>query len=58
MDRRTLLAASAAGAVLAPAAMFSPTHAQTTTRPVKILVGFPPGGAADIVARRIADRLR
>jgi tripartite-type tricarboxylate transporter receptor subunit TctC len=28
------------------------------TRPVRIIVGFPPGGAADIVARVMAQRLQ
>ncbi|MGG5812031.1 Bug family tripartite tricarboxylate transporter substrate binding protein [Falsiroseomonas sp. CW058] len=27
------------------------------TRPVRLLVGFPPGGAADLCARRLADAL-
>jgi tripartite-type tricarboxylate transporter receptor subunit TctC len=27
------------------------------TRPVRLLVGFPPGGAADLLARRLADGL-
>ncbi|HEY6966082.1 MAG TPA: Bug family tripartite tricarboxylate transporter substrate binding protein [Burkholderiales bacterium] len=32
--------------------------AQTDARPVRILVGFPPGGSTDIVARILSDRLR
>jgi tripartite-type tricarboxylate transporter receptor subunit TctC len=32
--------------------------AQSDTRPVRILVGFPPGGSTDIVARILSDRLR
>ena len=46
---RWLLAATlawAAGAALAQA-----------TRTVKILVGFPPGGGTDAIARTIADKL-
>ncbi len=43
----------AATAILAGAA-----RAQTLDRVVRLLVGFPPGGAADIVARIYAERLR
>ena len=35
-----------------------PAIAQTDTRPIRVLVGFPPGGSTDVVARIITDRLR
>lgn len=33
-------------------------HGQTAAPPVRILVGFPPGGVVDVVARAFADQLR
>jgi len=52
LDRRTLLAA--AGATL-----FSPLAARADTlETARILTGFPPGGTVDVVARRVADKLR
>lgn len=46
------LALLVAGCMLAPAAL-----AQAKP-PLKILVGFPPGGSADVIARMIGDAMR
>jgi tripartite-type tricarboxylate transporter receptor subunit TctC len=55
INRRQLLAASAAGLAVA-----SPLRAaaQVTTKPVRVIVGFPAGGGTDVIARIVADRLR
>lgn len=53
MKRREFAALAAAS--LLPVAHFH-AHAQSD-RPVKLLVGFAPGGSADIAARLIAERM-
>jgi tripartite-type tricarboxylate transporter receptor subunit TctC len=56
MQRRTLISAAAAGA----AALASPMlRAQNLpTGPIKIIVGFPPGGGTDALARVIGQKLQ
>src|SRR5687767_7735728 len=44
-------------AALALAALAAPATAQDKP-PLKILVGFPPGGSADVIARLVGDALR
>lgn len=55
LPRRGLLQITAASAVLA--SLPSTARSQTyPTRPVRMLVGFPPGGGSDVGARIIANR--
>lgn len=53
LNRRQLLAASGAIVTLGP----RPALAQVLDT-ARILTGFPPGGTVDVVARRVADKLR
>lgn len=52
IPRRAALGLAAA-ALLAP-----PLRAQTVARNARVIVGFPPGGSSDVVARLYAERLR
>jgi tripartite-type tricarboxylate transporter receptor subunit TctC len=56
-QRRTLLAAMAAGGVLPWAA---PARAQANfpTRPIALVVGFPPGGQTDFAGRVVANSMQ
>lgn len=55
MNRRLLTLATVLSAALA--SFGTPAHAQGD-KTVRILVGFPPGGSIDIVARVLAEKLR
>lgn len=55
MQRRTL-ALLAAGIAL-PLAALAQTEPRWPTKPVKWVVPFPPGGAMDVIARTLGDRL-
>src|SRR5256885_6315086 len=56
MARRTAICLIAFG-ILAAAPIGSAMAADYPTRPVKWVVGYPPGGATDIIARLIGQRL-
>src|SRR5690606_37432501 len=52
--RRALLAGSAA--MLAPVA--SARSARTPQQPIRIFIGYPPGGAVDILVRIVAEGMQ
>jgi tripartite-type tricarboxylate transporter receptor subunit TctC len=56
MNRRQLLLAGASAAVVAAAPYVARAQAYPA-RPVRLVVGFPPGGSADIITRIIAQAL-
>ena len=53
MHRRSLIAAALAGLPLAAA-----RSQDFPTRPVRVVVGFPPGGGTDLVARTLAQKVQ
>jgi tripartite-type tricarboxylate transporter receptor subunit TctC len=55
--RRTLRAALLAAALAATAFAGAPAFADYPDRPIHLVVPFPPGGPADIVARPLAEKL-
>src|SRR4051794_23465161 len=56
MSRRTAICLTAIG-LSAIASIGSAQAADYPTRPVRWVVGYPPGGATDIIARLIGQRL-
>ncbi len=56
MDRRTF-ACGLAGALTLPWTAARAQAPAVLSRPARILVGFPPGGSADLVARALAQHL-
>jgi tripartite-type tricarboxylate transporter receptor subunit TctC len=57
LSRRCFLTASTS-TLLANAAQVGVAHAQTLTRNARLIVGFPPGGSLDVVARLLVEHIR
>ncbi len=58
VTRRTLLRKLAVAPLALSLAALAPVHAADYEGPIKVLVGFPPGGATDVVARLLSDKLK
>ena len=56
--RHALVASAAAGFACAATGFLPRAFGQTVKKPVHVIVGFPPGGGTDVIARILADRLR
>lgn len=58
LTRRRFVTASATALASAAAGLTPRAFAQALQKTARIVVGFPPGGSSDVVARLIADRMR
>src|SRR5262245_5724379 len=56
--RRFLIGAAGAGIAAPFAPLAKPAVPQAITKPARLIVGFPPGGALDVMARLIADHMK
>lgn len=56
--RRTLISRALRGTAALLAGMALSTAMAQPAKPLRILVGFPPGGGTDAIARSLADRLK
>src|SRR5262245_66571070 len=57
LNRRRFVTASAAAVASVSSQLCAPALAQGIGKPSRILVGFPPAGGADIVARLLAKEM-
>ena len=57
-SRRQFLSVSAAGAACAAAGFAPRALAQLVGKATRMVVGFPPGGSADVVARLVVDQTK
>jgi tripartite-type tricarboxylate transporter receptor subunit TctC len=58
LNRRRLLTTAAAVLVNCHLAPFKAGFAQTIGKPARLIVGFPPGGAQDVLARLLAEHIK
>lgn len=58
MQRRTLISAAAAGAATLASPILRAQNQNMPSGPIKIIVGFPPGGGTDALARVIGQKLQ
>ncbi len=56
--RRRALGAIGLALALAASLPGAPAQAQGSGNPIRIIVGFPPGGGTDAIARTLADKLK
>src|SRR5260370_17479494 len=55
ITRRRLIAATAACAAVA---LPSPSRAQIVRKLTRLLIGYPPGGSTDVIARLLIDQMK
>jgi tripartite-type tricarboxylate transporter receptor subunit TctC len=58
LNRRRFVATAVGGSIVHLSLFAKTAVAQTIRKPTRLMVGFPPGGAPDVVARLIAEHMK